>query len=189
MDDRAWLDHGGGPMSDLYRVRAESGGAGVAAWGDALIYAVAAGAPKTEVLGAWDAGRAVPVPTGVLWDVVRVVRPAGIQAVDRLRTAGDIVGPVLDVPLRASVEFIVTAGTTRHWPRLPGTLCVGWGESRLPAPDMTLKNGRRAQCGRRWLTPWTPIAVPVTDSDALCECLTAALAHRALAHLRTAAPR
>ncbi|UGY90281.1 hypothetical protein [Streptomyces gobiensis] len=96
----------------------------------------------------------------------------------RLRTSGEFLGPVLDVPLRARVEFIVPAGTARTWPQLLGTVCVGPGVIRCPVSHVTWISGRGAVCGRRWIVP--PAAdVPVTDGDVLCEAVTAAIAHRA----------
>jgi hypothetical protein len=146
-------------------------------WGPAVSWVVAAGVLESNVLAAWRAGRAVRVPTGRVWDVVRVVDQTGQAALARLAAGHVPVGPVLTVPARRTVEFLVSPGTWRSWPLgLTGVVCPGPGSaSRLPAPDRT--HAGAARCGRRWLSPPRP-RQPFTDADVLCEVLAAAVAHR-----------
>ncbi|GHJ24430.1 hypothetical protein [Streptomyces albus] len=155
-----------------------SGGAPVQPpdWLRALSWAVAAGAKEHAVTAAWRRGRAAAVPTGTLWDVVRVTRTLADDAVRRLRARGLVLGPVLLVPRRACVEFVVPPGTAASWPALYGTTCVGLGGTiRCPSPA-----GTPAACGRRWLSP--PAGpVPTTDATHLAEVAAAALVHRTAA--------
>ncbi|MGP4109562.1 hypothetical protein ACTWP5_01420 [Streptomyces sp. 4N509B] len=151
-------------------------------WTGAVAWAVAAGARAEDVVGAWRLDRAAVVPVGGLWDVVRVARAAGFDALDRLWRRGEAVGPVLDARPRDAVEYIVPRGDADGWPALPCTVAVGAGVIRCPSPRLTRAHGRRALCGRRWLVP-PPVTVSgpaTTDSDVLCECVAAALVRRAL---------
>lgn len=145
----------------------------------ALSWAVATGAMAADIRAEWGAGRAADIPIGHLWDVLRVIRGTGASAFQRLQELGEPVGPVLEVPLRDTVEFLVPPGTAADWPPLPGTRCVERGFIRCPGPDRTRSSGRRASCGRRWIVSPTESTIPTTDADALVEAVTAALAHRA----------
>ncbi|GAB2912828.1 hypothetical protein GCM10022245_54790 [Streptomyces mayteni] len=68
-------------------------------------------------------------------------------------------------------------GAAASWPPLRGTVCVGRGQSRLPAPTVTRQVRRRTVDGRRWLMPWGPRLVEATDSAVVCEAVAAAIAH------------
>lgn len=142
----------------------------VTGWGSAVSWAVAAGAQEDELLAAWSWGRALAAPTGKGWDMVRVLTPVGREVLGQFRSDGVVVGPVLGVPPRNTVEFVVPAGTVRSWPSLPGVCCVGLGGvSHLPAPHLAEESGRGARCGRSSLTRLEPALVPTTDSDVLRE--------------------
>ncbi len=149
----------------------------VIAWTAALAWAVAAGARESAVFDAWRAGRCADVPIGRLWDVAQFTRTLGLDAVSRLHADGVPLGPVLEVPLRATVEVLVRAGTARHWPGLLGTYCIGVGKIRCPAPQLTRASGHRAASGRHWIVP-PGRAAQVTDAEALVERAATATVHR-----------
>lgn len=149
---------------------------------DTVTWAVSAGAREADIVAAWGRGRAAEVPTGRLWDVVRVVRPIAFDAVRRLQERGTQLGPILEVPLREALEFIVPVGTLATWPPLPGTTCVKSGNIRCPAPHLNRAREQRATCSRRWIVPVSS-AAPITDSDELAEAVTAATVRRATAWL------
>ncbi|WP_043235402.1 hypothetical protein [Streptomyces violaceusniger] len=75
--------------------------------------AVAAGARLSDVEWAWRTGRAAEVPIGTAWDVTRVTGTIGAVALQRLRAGGTALGLVLEVPLRATVEFLAPPGCSR----------------------------------------------------------------------------
>ncbi|TDC76276.1 hypothetical protein [Streptomyces hainanensis] len=146
----------------------------------AVAWAVAAGACEGAVLDAWAWRRAVSVPAGRVWDTVRVSRPVGLTVLSQLPYHVAAIGPVLEVPARETVEFLVPPGTAAAWPshrrELRNVYCVGrGGSSKLPAPDLTLADGRRACCGRRWLSRLDPQRNPTTHAGALLGCLLAEL--------------
>ncbi|MDT0320304.1 hypothetical protein [Streptomyces millisiae] len=145
----------------------------------AVAWVVAAGAVEDDVLTAWRWRRSVAVPTGRLWDVVRVTRSVGLTILSRLPQHVRAVGPVLEVPARETVEFLVPRGTAATWPGVRGVFCVGaGGASRLPSPGMSVTEGRRARCGRRWLTRLEPHRTPTTHGGGLLECLLTELPRR-----------
>jgi hypothetical protein len=146
----------------------------------ALSWAVEAGAHGDDARERWRWNRAVEVPVGRLWEVVRVTRSFGATAVPRLRREKEPLGLVLEVPLRGAVEFLVPCGTADGWPCLPGTVAVREGVMRWPAPEASVASGRRALCGRRWLVSPAAADWLTTDSDALCEATTAAIVRLAL---------
>lgn len=150
----------------------------VIAWTAALAWAVAAGARESAVFDAWRAGHCADVPAGRLWDVAQFTRTLGLDAVSRLHADGVPLGPVLEVPLCATVEVLVRAGTARHWPRLLGTHCIGPGTIHCPAPHLTRASGDRTASGRHWIVPPGRPA-QVTNADALVERAATATAHRA----------
>ncbi|MFD5318667.1 hypothetical protein [Streptomyces sp. NPDC127098] len=86
---------------------------------------------------------------------------------------------MLEVPARNAVEFLVPPGTAATWPsrrrELRDVFCVGQGSSKLPSPDLTLVDGRRARCGRSWLTRLQLDRTPTTHGGALLDCLLAEL--------------
>ncbi|NGO68270.1 hypothetical protein [Streptomyces boncukensis] len=141
--------------------------------------------------GTWavpaDAAASAP-RAGRLWDAVRVVRPVGLDAVLRLRGRGVAVGPVLDVPPRGALEFVVPAGTAESWPPLPGTTCVRSGRLPCPVPHTRSAEGQWVVRGRRWIVPLGSTAA-FTDPDELAETVTGAAAHRAFAWLGWNGPR
>ncbi|MDT0319285.1 hypothetical protein [Streptomyces millisiae] len=146
----------------------------------AVAWALAAGAVEDDVLAAWGRRQAVSVPVGRLWDMVRVPRAVGFGVLARLPRQVAAIGPVLEVPARETVEFLVPPGTAATWPswqpELHNVFCVGpGGVSRFPAPALTLADGRRARCGRRWLTRVEPQRRPTTHAAGLLECLLAEL--------------
>ncbi|TDC04697.1 hypothetical protein E1265_35815 [Streptomyces sp. 8K308] len=149
----------------------------------AVAWAVAAGACEEAVLDAWEWRRAVSVPAGRVWDTVRVSRPVGLAVLSQHPYHVAAIGPVLEVPARDTVEFLVPPGTVTTWPshrrELRNVHCVGLGgSSKLPPPYLTLADGRRARCGRRWLTPLEPHRTPSTHGGAVLECLLAELPQR-----------
>ncbi|MFE5123083.1 hypothetical protein [Streptomyces sp. NPDC056669] len=103
----------------------------------------------------------------------------GAVALRRLRASGTALGLVLDVPLRATVEFLAPAGCSASWPPLTATRCVASGAMRWPSPLANLRAGRRAACGRRWIVAPATAGPLTTDGDELCEAVAAALAHLA----------
>ncbi|MGO4751766.1 hypothetical protein AB4212_24650 [Streptomyces sp. 2MCAF27] len=145
--------------------------------------AVAAGARLTDIRSAWQAGRAAEVPIGPTWDVARVTRTIGTAVLHRLRARGTPLGLVLEVPLRATVEFLVPPGCSASWPPLTGTRCVASGVMRWPSPSLNLRTGVRATCGRRWIVEPNAADVLTTDGDELCEAVAATLACLAQAWL------
>ncbi|MFC9068729.1 hypothetical protein [Streptomyces harbinensis] len=151
-------------------------------WRPALIWVAAAGANPQDVAESWFLDLAAPVPVGRTWHVVRVTRTLGCMALGRLTDQRAAVGPVLDVPLRGTIEFIVEVGAAPSWPNLHGTIAVGKGTSKLPAPHLLMgRADSRAQCGRRWLSRCRPEIIPHTDSATLAEALAACAARLALA--------
>ncbi|MGY0058983.1 hypothetical protein ACWY4P_20920 [Streptomyces sp. LZ34] len=145
--------------------------------------AVATGARLTHVRSAWQTGRAAEVPIGATWDVARVTRTIGTAVLHRLRARGTPLGLVLEVPLRATVEFLVPPGCFASWPPLTGTRCVASGVMRWPSPGANLRTGVRAACGRRWIVEPNAADVLTTDGDELCEAVAATLARLARAWL------
>ncbi|GAA3372096.1 hypothetical protein GCM10017744_102190 [Streptomyces antimycoticus] len=145
----------------------------------ALSWAVAAGAPAENVRIDWQAGRATEIPIGSLWHVLRVTGTTGRDALARLQERGEPLGPVLEVPLRFAVEFLVPRCAAASWPPLVGTRWVEHGIIRCPGPERTRSAGQRAACGRRWIVPPGPAAAAATDADALCEAVAAAVVHQA----------
>ncbi|TDC78272.1 hypothetical protein [Streptomyces hainanensis] len=143
----------------------------------AVAWVVAAGAVEEDVIDAWRSRRAVSVPVGRSWDVVRVSRPLGWAVLARLPRHVAGIGPVLEVPARETVEFLIPPGAASGWParrELRDVFRVGpRGTSQFPALDLTLADGRRACCGRRWLTRVEPHRRPTTHGGALLECLLA----------------
>ncbi|MFD9850501.1 hypothetical protein [Streptomyces parvus] len=123
---------------------------------------------------AWATGRAAQVPIGHGWDVVRVTRTLGRAALARAQRDGTTIGPVLETPARDALEFPVPPGTAAAWPLLPDTRAASSGEFRCPAPWITAADRRRSRCGRVWLIP--PTITVLTDANALCEAVAAALA-------------
>ncbi|MGX1976848.1 hypothetical protein [Streptomyces kronopolitis] len=117
----------------------------------ALDWVVAAGADETEVRGAWASGRAVDVPIGPLWGVLRLTTTVARDVIRALDARRIPLGPVLDCPSRATLEFLTPPG---HWwtPQLGARLATT-GHIRWPAPDVTRRAGRQAQCGRSWIVP------------------------------------
>ncbi|GAA0574491.1 hypothetical protein [Streptomyces mordarskii] len=147
---------------------------------DAVSWAVAAGASAQGVRTDWQAGRATEVPIGSLWHVLRVTGTTGRDALTRLQARGEPLGPVLEVPMRFTIEFLVPrCAAAATWPPLLGTRWIEHGIIRCPGPERTRSAGRRSACGRRWIVPPVPAVIPVTDADALCEAVTAALVHQA----------
>ncbi|GAB2872655.1 hypothetical protein [Streptomyces mayteni] len=148
-----------------------------------VAWMMAAGAVEADVLTGWRWHQAVSVPVGRAWDVLRVSRSVGLAVLARLPWHVGAIGPVLEVPARDAVEFLVPPGTAATWPSRPvlrDAICVGLGgTSRFPAPALTLADGRRARCGRRWLTRVEPHRTPTTHAGGLLKCL--------LAELRTGA--
>jgi hypothetical protein len=145
----------------------------------AVSWAVAAGAHEAEVRRTWQVGRTAEIPTGRLWDVLRMTTRIGTDTLHRLKARDVRVGPILEVPARASLEILVPRGTSRVWPPLLNTVCVDRGAMRWPSPAMTVESGRRAPCGRRWIVAPSPHRQPATDADDLCETAAAALVHQA----------
>ncbi|MER6845832.1 hypothetical protein [Streptomyces platensis] len=119
----------------------------------ALRWAVEAGADEAEVRAAWASGRAVDVPIGHLWDVLRVTTTVGVDVIRALDADGVTLGPILEVPPRVTIEFLVPRGHCSQWKRQPSVLLVDSGHIRWPAPDVTLPRDRRAVCGRSWIVP------------------------------------
>ncbi|MFD5390836.1 hypothetical protein ACFWMG_39125 [Streptomyces sp. NPDC127074] len=95
----------------------------------------------------------------------------GAVALRRLRASGTALGLVLDVPLRATVEFLAPPGCSASWPPLTGTRCVASGSMRWPSPLANLRAGRRAACGRRWIVAPATAGPLTTDGDELCEAV------------------
>jgi hypothetical protein len=145
--------------------------------------AVAAGARLADIQWAWQAGRAAEVPIGPTWDVTRVTRTIGTAVLHRLRSRGTPLGLVLEVPSRATVEFLVPSDCSASWPPLTGTRCVASGVMRWPSPDANLRTGARAICGRRWIVEPDAADGLTTDGDELCEAVAATLARLARAWL------
>lgn len=142
---------------------------------------IEAGAEAGPLYRAWNQGAAADVPIGHLWDVVRVTTRLGVDAIARVRRIGGQVGPVVEMPVRSTVEFIVPPGTAATWPEMTGTRATARGMLRCPPPHVTQASGLRS-IGGRWIVP--PLYVPATtDADALCEAVAAALLHRATAAL------
>ncbi|GAB2621492.1 hypothetical protein GCM10027168_61850 [Streptomyces capparidis] len=131
----------------------------------------AAAADPDRVLAAWGAGELAHVPTGPGWQIVRCVKPLGLDAVVRMCAANHRLGPVL-LTVRGTVEFLVSAESSRGW-RLPGTTVVGApGTLHCPHPHVV---PLRAVRGRTWLVPPDGTGT-LTDGDLLCEALAAARA-------------
>ncbi|MEU0812250.1 hypothetical protein [Streptomyces sp. NPDC005970] len=147
------------------------------------VLAVTAGARLADIQWAWRTGRAAEVPIGVTWGVTRVTRTIGTAVLHRLRARGTPLGLVLEVPLRATVEFLVPPGCSASWPPLTGTRCVASGMMRWPSPGANLRTGVRAACGRRWIVEPNAADVLTTDGDELCEAVAATLARFARAWL------
>ncbi len=146
----------------------------------AVRWFVEAGAPLAPLYRAWNAGAAADVPIGRRWEVVRVTSALGYDVLRRLRSMGAELGPVLDTPARAAVEFIVETGTAASWPPLTGTRAAATGVIRCPPPHMTVPAAVRSTGGRRWIVPPLYLhAADTTDANALCEAVAAALMHRA----------
>ncbi|WP_234347968.1 hypothetical protein [Streptomyces specialis] len=149
----------------------------------ALSWAVQSGVCGDEARMRWRLGRAVEVPVGTLWEVVRVSRPVATGAIERLRHDGVALGLALEVPSNGSVEFVVPCGTAQSWPPVPETGTVVDGLMRWPAAKVSVANGQRTMCGRQWLVSPVVADALTTDGDALCEAVVASLAHLAFAEL------
>ncbi|WP_438297871.1 hypothetical protein [Streptomyces sp. HUAS TT7] len=138
----------------------------------------AAGAPGIEVRRRWNAGQETDLPIGLApWEILRVTTPVAVEALARMRARAVPLGPVLNNPPRRTVEILVPSGTAAAWPALPGTRCVERGLIRCPPPHITAVCGRRT--ARYWIIPPGPTVPETTDSDALCEAVTEAIAHAA----------
>lgn len=144
-----------------------------------VTWATESGAAVGDVLHAWQSDRTVSVPVGRLWHVVRVTRRVGVPTLQRLRTAGVGLGPVLETMPRETIEWLVPAGTARTWPPIPGTACTDTGNWLCPAPWVTACAGSSGVNGRRWIVSPTATVLTITDADALCEAVAAAVCHLA----------
>jgi hypothetical protein len=148
----------------------------------ALRWAVASGAEENDVRGAWVTGRAVDVPIGPTWEVLRATTTVGRDVIRHLRARRVPLGPTLWVPPRATVEFVLPSGACAEWQ--PHRSAVGRvvkvvseGTIRWPAPDVTDAADRQAACGRRWIVPPRLTGEPHTPIRPLAEAIAYTLAH------------
>jgi hypothetical protein len=75
---------------------------------------------------------------GVVWDVVRAELELGLEALDRLRLAGDA-GPALCAVAERLVSVLVPVGTAETWaPPIRGVTTAGRGQPlRVPVPRVS----------------------------------------------------
>ncbi|WP_052434235.1 hypothetical protein [Streptacidiphilus melanogenes] len=75
---------------------------------------------------------------GVVWDVVRAELELGLEALDRLRLAGDA-GPALCAVAERLVSVLVPVGTAASWsPPIRGVTAAGRGQPlRVPFPRVS----------------------------------------------------
>lgn len=146
---------------------------------------IAAGASTNTLYREWNRGAAAEVPTGQLWDVVRVTTRLGHDVLRQLDRIGAEIGPVLATPARGALEFWTPTGTAANWPQLIGTRATSRGYVLCPPPHMNRTTGLRSTGARQWIIP--PLYAPATtDADALCEAVAASLLTLATAVLATA---
>ncbi|MFI1831322.1 hypothetical protein ACH41E_33485 [Streptomyces sp. NPDC020412] len=138
-------------------------------------WALDAGANPVELVRDWSAGRATPVRIGTAWEVVRITTSVGREALARLRKQQFLVGPVLSIPARATLEVVVPLGTAASWPTLPERyryVTATAGTMLCPPPR------RRPAGGRKWIAA-PGSRPPMTDGHLLCEAVAATIAsHR-----------
>lgn len=79
----------------------------MSAWMSAADMAKDAGAAAEEPRRAWAHAECVTVPVGQCWDVLRVLEGPGLLAVRILRADDLPLGPLLHLPARGVLEFVV----------------------------------------------------------------------------------
>ncbi|GGO90600.1 hypothetical protein GCM10012280_36490 [Wenjunlia tyrosinilytica] len=129
-----------------------------------------------DVFAAWNGGRLAHVPAGVNWQIVRAIKPLGLDAVVRMCASKHHLGPVLLTMRDGVVEFLVAPGTVDGWD-LPGTTVDSLSRTLYcPHPHVV---PLRAVEGRTWLVPPDGTG-GLTDGDLLYEALAAARAAAAV---------
>lgn len=143
-----------------------------------LAWALEAGADRAALEAGWKIPTVVGVPVGATWDVVRITSGLGWTALARLRSISAPIGPVLETPVRGTIEVVVPTGTAAAWPAIPGTRAVARGVLWCPPPHVTFVSRSRTLGGRCWIVP-PGMGTDAADADMLCEAVAASLLHRA----------
>ncbi|MDF2261379.1 hypothetical protein [Streptantibioticus ferralitis] len=142
---------------------------GCKAPGDAAYWLASTANAPGPVLREWARGELALIPTGVRFDVVRVIHRLGCQLLRDLHAHPGL-GPVMHTGSTA-VEFLVPKGTTTTW-SMPLTTTIGKGK-RFACPDPRLL--RRTVRRRHW-SHWPQAAEgpALTDPHLLANAIHAA---------------
>jgi hypothetical protein len=139
---------------------------GCTAPGDAAYWLASTASAPGPVLRVWARGELALIPTGVRFDVVRVIHRLGCQLLRDRRSHPDL-GPVMHTG-NTAVEFLVPKGTATNW-SMPLTTAIGEGK-RLACPDPRLL--RHTVRRRRWSHwPQAAVALSLTDPELLATAI------------------